>query len=405
LATVFLPGCDDDDPSPTVVVSHKKITTQDRIYNWLRSVQDPGTGLLQSYHNTADAALINQAFTYDQALAGMCFIKHGDKASAARILDFSSAKWAGAGLANSYNTANGNAMEGIIHTGPNLWIALLALQFNKAAGNNTYLPLATNICKWATALDHSNGGVSMGPAAPWNGYYSTEHNDDYYAVLKILSVEAADPADRALFAARLAGVKSWLLTQAYDPVTKVFNRGGGDPVKALDASTWFISAVGPATVVSDFGLDPDEIVTGMENLYTATDNVGTITVSGSDFTDAGERSAISRPPMVWVEGTLQMANVYFAMNEYHISGDPSKAEEYREKAQACIEQMDQLGVDLSKKRRTYSYATQSATLTFFNGARTPQAAPDGTLAYSVAGASWRYMAAGFNPLILGGGWK
>jgi hypothetical protein len=120
-------GCSDKE-DPKILIP-PALSPSDKMYNWLQSMQNSTTGLVQSYSNTVDIALLDHAFTYDQALAGLCFVKEADYVSAAKILDFYNNKWTGTGFANSYDINNGGVRESIIHTGPNLWIALLALQY------------------------------------------------------------------------------------------------------------------------------------------------------------------------------------------------------------------------------------------------------------------------------------
>ncbi|MFA6379141.1 MAG: hypothetical protein WCX16_05115, partial [Candidatus Omnitrophota bacterium] len=149
--------------------SWAEVYSKEKIYRYLKSQQMEQTGLVNSFTNTSDEALLYQASTYDQALAVIAFLLNKDDAAASRILHFYQSKWNGLGFANFYYTKDGQVgLEGTVHLGPNAWIAIAALQYDAITGKNRYHDLARKIVMWMTQLSHDViGGISMGPVADW----------------------------------------------------------------------------------------------------------------------------------------------------------------------------------------------------------------------------------------------
>ena len=125
------------------------------MYRWLVKQTNPDTGLLESFRPTSDMRLEYQGSTYDQAVAGLAYLLLGDQDKAGAILDFYKSKWQGKGFSNFYLTTTGSTgIESTVHLGPNIWIALLALHYDRITGKNKYRSLAEDIVKWAMKLPH-----------------------------------------------------------------------------------------------------------------------------------------------------------------------------------------------------------------------------------------------------------
>ncbi len=302
-----------------------------------------------------------QGYTYDQAVAGITMLNEavvygGPFTQAKKILDFYYAEWLAesanfTGFWTVYNVDPAFAWkkyEWRKGLGENAWVALFCLKYyelqtdpaEKAKG----LALASAITKWIGSLPHKDGAVAMGPNVPgsnpnYGNIYSVENNLDYYAVLKYLAVNASDAADRTAFQTELAGLTTWLKTQAYDPAAGLFRRGGRlntltnqmewDPIKSLDVNSWAISAIGPETLAVDFGIDLDAFMTKIGETF-AVQPDGTfggniLEAQGFDFSDFVNAAIIGRDGIQWVEGTNQMILAYQLVAEYYAATDRVKS--------------------------------------------------------------------------------
>lgn len=383
--------------------------------NWLTAQTYLDTGLVASFSQTADPCLQHQASTYDQAIAGIaaCLVGNCDRAK--QILEFFHAKWTkeGPGFTNFYHTINGRVgLEAMVHAGPTLWIALLALQYEAVTGSARYRPLALDIARWAATLPHSHGGIAMGPRddrAPWTQIVATEHNLDYYAVLLALEARVEAEVDRQWIRRELQGVEAFMKQVAYDRTTGEMHRGlralppTVDRVRALDTITWSLAAIGPGTL-RRWGIDPEQLMQVAETHFRVTVQG----LEGFDFTDAAEAQRAGRARMISLEWTGQMVNAYLLvardlMHQVTNTRDPrlqERAQAYQDRARRLVAALDQQAIQETATTLTYPYASLPNVPVFADTPwwRTPQASPTGSLGGSVAGTAWRLFAGSFNPL-------
>ena len=160
--------------------------------------RNEATGLIESYHGSSSyyyddvsqkyysqhsGLLDQQGFTYDLALATIIYAINGQSEKADNILkvlknNFYVEKNGYIGLLNAYQISEFdvwgqyNLKMGIdgdrIQVGPNMWVALASLQYDRINKNGQYLDFAVDIARWAYDLPHfkfadgSRGAVSMG---------------------------------------------------------------------------------------------------------------------------------------------------------------------------------------------------------------------------------------------------
>lgn len=363
--------------------------------------QDSPLGLVVSYNR--QAGLENQAFTYDQAVAGIVMLKQGDTASAAKILDFFKSQWDGSGLYTVYNaqTLNGWTIEQEKILGPNAWIALLAVQYHVVTGDASALDFAVEIARWAMTLPHTQGGVSMGEAGTdWVDRYSVENNLSYYAVTRLLASMAPDDADRAAIAQERDQLKQWLGFPGFDSSAVLFRRGAYlDSLKALDTNSWGILALG-VSGLSDLGVDADALVAATERQFLVRSVDGysfyggdPLSAKGFDFsTSTNSFMTRGRTALKWVEGTAQMVTVYRFLADAYALSDPALSADYAARADHFIEQNGAQRVQTAAGV-SYTYAEYADMQIYFDIPSWRTAAGP-----SVAAAAWVYFSLyGFNP--------
>lgn len=411
------------------------------MHRWLDSQTDHKTGLLESYRPTADVYLEKQGATYDQALAGLSFLVLDDIKKAKAILDFYKKKWNGKGFSNFYYTPTGNpGLEGIAHLGPNLWIAILALHYDRIAGRQQYVSLAEDIVRWAMSLPHYHGGAAMSDRdewrAPWTKVVSTENNIDYYAVLNILEGRTKDAELKMKIQQEKFGVISFLTNIVYNrkngSIYRGFHEGVVDRESALDTVSWLVAAVGLKELrewkididrfkgemsdikrAREWRIDIKKIIKFAERKFLVLDN----DIKGFDFTDKTGAFKAKRDRMISIEWTLAMINMYCIYRNYYneLAGGQErlgnmkkagilykKADEFEHKAVFYLKQMDKTMLRLGPQRNLYAYpyATRSYWLVFYDSPwwKTPKAGANGAPAGSVASTAWRIFATRFNPL-------
>lgn len=388
---------------------------------WLEGQMHPKTGLLESYRPTADVLLENQASTYDQALAGIGFLILGDIKRPQLILDFYKAKWNGNGLSNFYSTQTGNpGVEVTAHLGPNLWIALLALHYDRITKRQQYQKLALDIVKWAMKLPHHKGGVAMSSRdewrAPWAKVVSTENNIDYYAVLSILENRVKETGLAEKIRQEKLGVADFLRKIVYDKedggIYRGFHNGVVDREYALDTISWLAAAVG-IDELRRWGIDTERLLAFAERRFLVNDEG----INGFDFTDKRGAFKAKRPRMISIEWTFAMINVYCIYRNYYYKlaveqkdlGNIKMANRLYKRANIFnnkmvyfVKEMDKKLIRFGPKEDLYAYpyATRSYWLVFFDSPwwKTPKASSAGIPPGSVASTSWRIFAGRFNPL-------
>lgn len=391
------------------------------MYLWLTNQIYPKTGLLESFNPTADIYLEKQASTYDQALAGLAFLVLGDIKKAQAILDFYNRKWKGNGFSNFYFTPTGNpGLEGIEHLGPNMWIALLALHYDRITGKKVYTKLAEDIVRWAMSLPHYRGGCVMSSRdewrAPWSKVVSTENNIDYYAVLSILKNRIKDDKLRDKIEREKYGVLTFLRKTAYDKknggVFRGFHEGKVDKEHALDTVTWLVAAIG-IEGLRELRIDIEKLIAFTERKFLVKDEG----IKGFDFTDKHGSLKAKRQRMISIEWTFAVVNMYCIYRNYYsrlaceqkeygnikkAKALYKKAEIYEHKIVYYLRQMDKKMLKFGPQNNlyTYPYATRSYWLVFYDSPwwKTPKAGTSGIPAGSVASTAWRIFTCKFNPL-------
>ena len=214
----------------------------DKMYNWLVVHQNPRTGLIISYEG--DRRLRDWAFIYDQALASQAYILFGDYDHAEKAFNFflrqSHKQGQFSGFANAYYASTSNVAEHAVHCGPNIWLGISLLHYQRATLDATYLPLAKKIADWLIRIQEQDpsGGLRGGPSVNW---FATEHNLDGYAFFNMLF----EITNEAKYKIARDKILSWLITHAYDRKEIPINRGKGDSTVATDTYAWSIAAIGP----------------------------------------------------------------------------------------------------------------------------------------------------------------
>jgi hypothetical protein len=386
------------------------LTNAQNIGSWFDATQAGSPlGLVSSF---PDGTIPDQAFTYDQAVAGMEMLKNGDVAGATQVFNYFNDHWTGDGYWTVYNTNTdgGQQVEQIKINGPNAWIGQFALQYEKQTGDSRALDLATDVGKWIQTLPENNGGIAMGNTDIWAGLYSVENNLSDYAFFKALSERAADAGDRASFGTTADGIQTWI-RYAYDPTRGLFHRGGNtfnggiswDTTYALDTNSWAIASLGVDGLKNLMGWDDAQMDAyvariGSSFAVQAGGDFGgdLFTAKGFDFGDAANASAIGRQGVKWVEGTNQMIQVYQLMStSYAASGDAQKAEYYASLAR-YFEMRNADNAVLQNGELGYLYADR-AGVRVFNDIDT-WSTNSGS---SVAATAWTYFTStGFNPFVV-----
>jgi hypothetical protein len=389
-----------------------EIYNKEKIYRYLKSQQSPETGLVDSFTNTSDEMLLNQASTYDQALAVMAFLLNKDAKSASRILDFFDKKWNGVGFANFYNTKDGDpGIEGTIHLGPNAWIALAALQYDALTGQKRYEGLSKRIAAAILEIPHDvNGGVAMGPmadwGADWRNIFSAENNIDALVVFRHLEQLSADPKERSRFGQETQGIKQFLKEKIFSRKPRV-PTGPEVDWMASDVLAFSLLAFNPSELECDFGITPLEMFSLLEkNFLVETDDI-----VGYDFADFLTKQSFDRKPMISIEWSAMVALAYLKMSDYYQQlyalssekDDTKEANKCLDKGKDILDNLDKKVMPHQQTQQVYPYATKAweQVFPFAPWWRTPQRGEQGRLAGSLSGTCWRMFAEEkFNPFNL-----
>jgi hypothetical protein len=407
-------------PAEGTTLRHSFITADhaETIYRHLVEYYwTPRTGLFRSFPDSSDLKLAQQASTYEQAAMGMLAIRFGDLDRARQLFEFFKGK---RGLANFYNAHFGSVgIEKTVQTGPNAWAALFAARLANTTRDDGTLRWALDIAYWLIhSVPHENGAIAMGPrdepgGAPWAHIYATENNLSYYAMLtELLRSPRLEKDQRVALTQERDQLENWLLNRVLDRRTYRISRGlsprGTDPIQALDAVTWFISAIGPRRVASR-GIDPEKLLKSAEKTFEVT-VAGHVGVDPADQTEAdityaqqhSRREEASRPSadrhrMIWYEGLGQYILAWSTLAEYlDHTGQKERAKAYMEKASALVEHFDAAALARDPHRATYPYATPGRF--FRDGWKTPADSPEGPAASLISGV-WRVFAGlGMDPV-------
>lgn len=368
----------------------------EKFTDWLRMHQRNQTGLIPSFEGDGDVG--DWAFTYDQALAVIAFVRSGEGARAVRILDFylAAPKINDGAFANAYYASDCGVAEAIAHAGPNIWLGIAALQYTQATRDNRYLPLAVGIARWLDTIKDTEGGLKGGATVTW---YSTEHNLDAYAFYRMFYQLTQEEYWRREAEKSL----SWLGKNAYSKISEPFvKRGKGDSTVATDTFAWSIAAVGPEGL-SQMGMDPDEILDfavsqcGVSVEYKKPEGY-LLAVKGFDF---AKNEHLARGGVVSCEWTAQMILAFKIMAAYHrTSGDETKADHYGRLAHEYTAELNKMVVTSPSPVGQGAFCLPYASHEFADtghGWRTPK----GNRTGSVAATAYAILAMeGFNPLAL-----
>lgn len=367
------------------------------LHSWLLKHTDARTGLVSSYEG--DPKLEDMSFTYDQALVVIVNSLLGRWENAKKILSFylREAPKSDGAFVSSYHTRSGQAMEWNVHVGPNVWLGLAALQYQKLSGDRSYEPLAVDLGNWLIALqrEDSEGGLRGGPKFTW---YSTEHNLDAYAFFQMLyeikKEERYKEAGEKLFA--------WIFRHAVDKAQGRLNRGKGDATIATDTFSWAIATIGPARLAQT-ELDPEGIMDFAEENCRVTVRYDrpdgkSVEITGFDFAKPQHQP---RGGLVSSEWTSQAIVTFRVLASYFDSRRQSdKAQHYTRKVNFYLNELQKMIISsLSKTgqgKGCLPYATLPDAPTG-HGWRTPNGHKTG----SVAGTAYGIFAwLGFNPFQL-----
>ena len=366
-----------------------------QMVEWLKSHVNFHTGLISSYEG--DASLEDWAFTYDQTLAAQVFLLFGDTQSAKNILSFYEfrAKKDLEGFASAYSTLDGQPLETQVSTGPNLWVGITALQYQRKTGDARFMALARQVADWAIGQQDSEGGLRGGPNLRW---YSTEHNLDAYAFFSMLYQVTGE--------ARYEEVKQrtlgWVKKYAYSAREKRMNRGKGDATIATDTFAWAVAAIGPAAL-KEISFDPEGIMEFAEKncqvkVSYKEPSGKLVKVQGFDFAKAQN---VGRGGVISTEWTAQMIVTYRILAGYFKGiGDGEKAQVYSDKASFYLNELQKLTLTSPSRtgqgRGCLPYASQDNVDTG-HGWRTPKGQRTG----SVSATSYGIFAwVGHNPFSL-----
>lgn len=303
----------------------------DKIYAWLKVHQNRRTGLIASFEGDKD--IQDVAFIYDQALVAQAYTNFSDLARAQRIFDFfkHKAKRAGGLFFNAYYAGDASPAEYVVHSGPNIWVAIAIVQYTHVSNDKQYLDLAEEIAGSIIKLQDNEGGVCGGPGINW---YSTEHNLDAYALFNMLykltgKEQYQEARDKVL---------AWIRLYSYSGSDLPMKRGKGDSTIATDTYAWAIASIGPAKL-EESGMNPDRIIEFAEQVcsvevsHRASDG-STISLKGFDF--AAQRN-MPRGGVISSEWTAQMVITFKIMAEYYFKqGMIAKARSYLAKAEECL---------------------------------------------------------------------
>lgn len=424
---------------------------------FLDSQRSPVTGLIESYKGSSlyylipsdgtfklghEPHLANQAFTYDLATAVMIYSACGEKNKAKQILDnlqkeFYRSKNGEMGLYTSYKSdqfaEDGALIIGVdgdrIHVGPNMWVALAAVQYIKITRDDSYLPWVIDLAKWVSMLPHftfedgQKGGVCIGSGwgPDWSKVYSTENCIEYYAILSILQNIYAQSSERGkqVFADRkltgqeisreINGLARWLKEIAYNKNNRGFNAGynenGIDSTKALDLVFNSLSVIGPERL-GQWGINPFLLIEFTEKYLLVKDTVKEQSITGFDFT-VPQENGNPRKRLIWIEGTAQMVRAYKIMAEYSTSiGQTKKAEQFKNKAIKICQELDKIAELVNLPDQALPYTSHNPgdrerLITYQYEWEIPRG-PDGKWVGSTASTVWRFFnLTSYNPMIMG----
>lgn len=360
------------------------------MYTWIKNRQDLIRGLVLSFEGARDLNKI--CFTYDQALAADVFLLFNDRERAEKILNFYLAKAEKDGVIYNGYYCQGDVSEYIVHSGPNAWIGMAALNYTKMTGNKKYLPIALKVSGFLFSMMDSEGGIKGGPQVSW---YATEHNLDAYAFFTALyqltgEKKYEDAAQK---------IKKWIVKYSYTSYgSPAVNRGKGDSTIATDTYAWSITAFSPQSLFS-LNMNPEAIldfaVQNCEVEVVFNRKEGDVTLRGFDF---AKFKNTARGGVVSGEWTAQMILSFQEMADYYEDKDPDKYKQYLDKSIFYFNELQKMLITspsmAGREDPCLPYASR-ANVDTGHGWRTPQGDKTGSLS-STAYFLISYF--GYNPL-------
>ncbi len=373
----------------------KHILSQEVIagmYDWIRHRQDLVRGLVLSYEG--DSAMSQVCFTYDQALSIFVFLNFGENNRAEKILDFYLNEVnQGREIYNGYFT-DGSVFEYVLHSGPQAWLGLAALDYTRQTNDKKYLRIAEQVAEFLVQMQDHEGGIVGGPGLKW---YSTEHNLDAYAFFRAFYKLTGNSRHKQ----KSLKIRDWISRHAYTDYKIPIKRGKGDATIATDTYAWSITSLGPETLYS-MGMDPEVILEFAAKKCKVTVNFRhqdnrEVRVEGFDFAKARN---IGRGGVVSGEWTAQMILAYVIMADYFTDKDSQKQNKYLQKAHFYFNQLQKMIITSPSRagRVDPSLPYASAPLVSTgHGWRTPAGDRTGSLASTAYFLIAYY---GYNPLRL-----
>lgn len=363
-----------------------------QMVEWLKTHRHLKTGLVASFEG--DEKLKDWGFTYDESLACQVFLLFNETRLAQDILKFYAqlaVRQEGV-FFNAYHVSDGTPAESEVTTGPNVWIGLAALQYEVKVKDGQFLPLARQIGDWILKMQDFEGGVRGGPQDTW---YSTEHNLDVYAFLKLLGRITQD----ARYTEAAGRSLAWIKKYAYSNAEKRMNRGKGDSTISTDTFSWAIAALGPATL-KEIQFDVDGIMEFAENNCAVSVQMSkpdgrTLSVKGFDF---AKSQNLGRGGVISVEWTAQMIVTYQILADYYRADNQNdKASLYSDKSALYLNELQKMIITspspTGQGRGCLPYAS-AGNVDTGHGWRTPNGDNTGSVAATAYGIfAWL----GYNP--------
>jgi len=336
--------------------------------DWLRG-QISEYGFVDSYQDDGTS----KAYTYDQGLAVMAFVKAGDFDSAKKVLEAlrlqqnTDGSWHlcyDAITGENLDTANSK------YVGTCAWVIMAINYYTAATSDASYISLAQNAASWIHSYIDTNpvsqtygsatGGESDGQVLTWR---STEHNLTLYSAFKYLYQLCQEngeiPALDYIILANATG--DYLINNMWDQNEERFWTGWEDQSEYLDVNSLAILSLG--TQPNSLDITP-ALQWAYENLAVYDDVDNSIQrIHGFD-----ENATTGLPlDKIWSEGTEQMVAAYRS------SGNNILADHFHEQI-----------LRLQKANRSIPYATPN---------------DDGWVQYpSVSATCWYYFNEGSFPL-------
>ena len=287
---------------------------------WLSNNQDRfSTGLVESQVGFAD----HRAFTYDQAISAIAFTKSGDAARARRIFDRMAALQESLGYWRSaYYASTADVWEWNIDTGPIAWMVTAINYYEAKENDSRYAPVAEKAISWLETRIDSNpthgtyGALNLGENF-WNipdpeNHYGTEHQFDAYSAFKNRAILTTNDNLKTRLNSEARNILSYLVRAVWKG--DHFERGFDDPEVWLDAQSWAPMALGAT------GPNGENFVSALNYAY---DNMRRTIDYSSDVRSVNGFSYNNYQDTIWVEGTLQMAAVYY------LFGDSERGDYFR----------------------------------------------------------------------------